>query len=100
MEAHYTEKFSLDVMAKALFIDKVYLSKTFREISGETPLCYFHRLRCEKAAALLEDTDLSIEIIGVKAGFATPSHFSRIFKEVFGLTPSEYREKYYASLTV
>ena len=39
-----------------------------------------------------------MEIIGSRVGFATPSHFARIFREVFGITPSAYRKQYYASL--
>jgi Transcriptional regulator containing an amidase domain and an AraC-type DNA-binding HTH domain len=45
MEEHSAEKFSLDEMAKALFVNGSYLLRTFRQHTGMTPLCYHHRNR-------------------------------------------------------
>ncbi len=91
MESHSRERFSLQEMADALFVNGSYLLRTFRRCMGITPLRYHHRVRCREAEELLTRTDLSISEIGETVGFATSSHFTHIFKKTVGCTPSEYR---------
>ena len=98
IEDHYTDKFSLDSIADALFINKIYLSKIFKKVTGSTLLSYHNEVRCRHAAELLCSTDLKIEIIGSMTGFATPSHFARIFRSVKGCSPKEFRNAYLSSL--
>lgn len=92
IEAHFTEKFSLERMAAALFINKIYLAKCFKRVTDYTLLQYHNLVRCEKAAELLRTTDLSIEIISGQVGYATASHFSRTFRTVYHCSPMEYRK--------
>lgn len=94
IEEHYAEKFSLDVLAGALFVNKIYLAKTFKEITGSTLLRFFNETRCRKACALLAKTDLNIEIIGNQVGYSTASHFAKQFRSCCGCTPSEYRKSH------
>ena len=94
IEAHSTEKFSLQELANALFVNGSYLLRTFKRHTGMTPLGYHHHIRCSKAKELLVLTDQSITEIGEAAGFVSSSHFSHIFKETTGFTPSEYRRLY------
>ena len=94
MEAHSEEKFSLEKMAKALYVNGSYLLRTFKRYTGMTPLNYHHRLRCAKAKALLAQTDLSVSQVGEAAGFVSSSHFSHIFRKTEGCTPSEYRKQH------
>ena len=91
MEAHSAEKFSLEEIAKALYVNGSYLLRTFKRHTGMTPLRYHHQLRCAKAKALLAQTDLSVSQVGEAAGFVSSSHFSHIFRKTEGCTPSEYR---------
>lgn len=93
IEAHYTGKFSLDRMAAALFINKIYLAKCFKRVTGTTLLQYHNLVRCEKAAELLRTTNLSIEIVSGQVGFAAASHFSRTFRGVYSCSPMEYRKR-------
>ena len=93
MEAHSEEKFSLEEMARALYVNGSYLLRTFKRHTGMTPLSYHHQLRCAKAKALLAQTDLSISQVGEAAGFVSSSHFSHIFRKTEGCTPSEYRRR-------
>jgi len=94
MDAHSGEKFSLDEMAKALFVNSSYLLRTFKKYTGMTPLSYHHRARCRKAKELLLQTDLSISRVGEAAGFVSSAHFSHVFRKVEGCTPSEYRARH------
>ncbi|MBR4501452.1 MAG: helix-turn-helix transcriptional regulator [Clostridia bacterium] len=91
MEAHSTERFSLNEMAGALYVNGSYLLRTFRRQTGMTPLHYHHQLRCAKAGEMLAHTEQSISEIGEAVGFVSSSHFSHIFKSTVGCTPSEYR---------
>ena len=89
--SHYTEKFSLQEMAGALFVNGSYLTRVFKRHTGTTPLNYHHLIRCKKAKELLASTDMSISEIGEAVGYVTPSHFSHIFRKMEGLTPGDYR---------
>ena len=91
MEAHSGEKFSLEEMANALYVNGSYLLRTFKRYTGMTPLSYHHQVRCAKAKALLAQTDLTVSQVGEAAGFVSSSHFSHIFRKTVGCTPSEYR---------
>ncbi len=91
IEAHSTERFSLQEMASALFVNGCYLLRTFKRRTGMTPLHYHHQVRCRKAKELLVQTDRSISEIGEAVGFVSSSHFSHIFRKTEGCTPSAYR---------
>lgn len=92
LQAHYTEKFSLQRLADALFVNKHYLARTFREITGTTPLHYHNQLRCECAEELLLHSDYPISVIAFKSGFTSASHFTRIFRYYKNCSPSEFRK--------
>lgn len=91
IETHSKEKFSLEKMAGALYVNGCYLMRTFKRHTGMTPLNYHHLVRCRKAKDLLLQTDMSISDIGETAGFVSSSHFSHIFRKTEGCTPTEYR---------
>ena len=93
LEAHSAEKFSLQEMAGALFVNGSYLLRTFKRRTGMTPLAYHHRIRCERAKELLARTDRSISEVGEAVGFVSSSHFSHIFRKTEGCTPGEYRAR-------
>ncbi|MBR4457459.1 MAG: helix-turn-helix transcriptional regulator [Clostridia bacterium] len=91
LEAHSAEKFSLQTMAGALFVNGSYLLRTFRHHTGMTLLHCHHLIRCEKAGELLTRTDQSVSEIGETVGYVSSSHFTHVFKIMMGCTPSEYR---------
>ena len=91
IEAHSAEKFSLQVLSDALFVNGSYLLRVFKARTGHTLLWYHNHVRCEKAKALLLDMDMSISEAGEEAGFVSSAHFSHVFKKMTGCTPTEYR---------
>lgn len=95
---HYTEKFSLDALAGALHIDKSYLLRTFKAITGSTLLEFHNRVRCEAARELLTRPELSISYIASAVGYVSASHFTQVFRKIVGKTPSDYRAAYLESL--
>ena len=95
---HYTEKFSLEAIARELHVDKSYLLRTFKQIKGTTLLFYHNQIRCEEACKLLTRPELSISYISSAVGFISPAHFSQIFRKHIGIPPSSYRTEYLKSL--
>ena len=91
IEAHSVEKFSLNGISKALFVNGSYLLRTFKRHTGMTLLCYHHLIRCEKAKEMLLQTNLSVSRIGESVGFISSSHFTHIFRKTENCTPTEYR---------
>ena len=94
LDKHYTEKVSLDALADQFFISKFYLTRVFKEQFGVSINTYVLNLRITKAKQMLRFTDKKLEDIGYQCGLGAPHYFSRIFKQVEGITPSEFREKW------
>ena len=88
---HSEQKFSLDEIAGALYVNGNYLSRVFKRETGQTLLYYHNAVRCEKAKQLLTDTDLSVSEVSEAVGFVSPAHFSHIFRKMTGTAPSSWR---------
>ena len=94
LDAHYTEKISLDTLAEQFFISKFYLTRVFKEQFGVSFNSYVLNLCITKAKQMLRFTAKKLEDIGYQCGLGAPHYFSRIFKQIEGITPSEFREKW------
>ena len=98
LSLHSAEKFSLQEIANALYINGSYLLRVYKAHTGRTLLWYHSHLRCEKAKELLTESDLSISEIGETVGFVSSAHFSHVFKKMTGMTPSAYRLSQFGGL--
>ncbi len=94
LDAHYTEKISLDQLSGLFFIDKYYLAKLFKEQFGLSVMQYLMQLRITTAKRLLRFSDLPIEKIGLECGIEDGNYFARAFKKVEGCSPTEYRRRW------
>ena len=92
IEANYTKNITLDDLSMAVNISSYYLSRIFKENTGENFIDYLTRLRIEHAKELLSTTQYSMKEIGVMSGYSDPNYFSKSFKKNVGVTPTEYRE--------
>ena len=92
IEENYTAKFSLEELAKKLFVSESYLLRTFREIYGLTPLRFHNEVRCERAKTLLQRNEMSVTEIAFFVGYTTPSHFTNVFRKLNGISPTQYRD--------
>lgn len=90
---HYMDGGSLSVLADKLFLSQSALSRYFKKMTGESFVKYVQKVRLQKAVEQLITTDLPITRIAVDNGFSTPSSLNKEFKEYYGTTPGEYREK-------
>ena len=91
VEEHYLEKFSLSALADALYINKNYLLRVFKAATGTTLLRYHNEVRCRHANDLLSKTGMSVTEIGNSVGYKTTSHFIKVYKQIEGCTPEEFR---------
>lgn len=92
VEAHSADKFALQAVADALFVNGSYLLRVFKANTGHTLLWYHNHIRCERAKELLCLRDRSISQVGEQVGFVSSAHFSHVFRKMTGLTPTEYRQ--------
>ena len=82
---------NVKALSEALFINGSYLLRLFKSRTGQTLLGYHNRVRCDRARALLRDTDMSISEVGEAVGFVSSAHFSHVFRKTTGMTPTECR---------
>lgn len=78
-------------IAQEHHISVPYLNRLFKQKTGETIASYLKRLRLKYAQQLLLDTNLSVESIARKAGFENTKYFYTLFRNEFGVSPSNYR---------
>lgn len=81
---------SVEEMAKNIGMSRGALYNKIVSLTGETPVEFIRSVKMDKAAALLENTDMKISQIGYAVGFTAPNYFAKVFKEKYNLSPSEY----------
>ncbi len=89
----YTEEISLINLSKNFNIDSSYLSKVFKQVSGDNLMLYISKKRVSKAKEYLRNSSLNITEISSLVGYSDYGYFSRVFKKIIGISPSSYREK-------
>ena len=85
---------NLEAMAEAMGMSMKPFFQKVREITGKTPAEVVRDLRLKHACILLQRTNINMSELANHVGFATGEHFINLFKERFGISPSEYRLKY------
>lgn len=92
IENNYTQNITLEDVSREVNISSYYLSRLFKEETGENFIDYLTNLRIEKAKELLSTTQYSMKEICSMSGYSDPNYFSKTFKKNVGVTPTEYRE--------
>lgn len=85
------KKITLDLLASELYISKQALISQFQKNFGTSPIYFVNRVKMNFAHSMLLYPEFSIERISKYCGFNSLSYFSKVFKDVFGETPSQYR---------
>jgi AraC family L-rhamnose operon transcriptional activator RhaR len=81
-------------LARRLSTSESSLYRQFRSQTGASPLAWLTQFRAEQAAKLLSSTDLPIGAIGQQVGWPDPNYFSRRFREIYSVSPSEHRLRF------
>ena len=85
---------NLEEMANAMGMSMKPFFQKVRDITGKTPAEVVRDLRLKHACILLQRTNINMSELANNIGFATAEHFMNLFKERFGISPSDYRQKY------
>lgn len=90
---HYQQKITLDKLALITNYNKSYLSNIFKKKTGITIFEYLRNVRLEHCLSDLKYKNNTIVEIALNNGFANIQIFNRIFKEIYKITPKQYRKK-------
>ncbi|KOO46341.1 response regulator [Priestia koreensis] len=93
IQEHYYTMISLETMADKFDLTPHYLSKIFKDSFQISYIDYLTKFRIEKAKELMRKTDQSVKEIAIDIGYTDPNYFSRVFKKVCKMSPSQYREQ-------
>lgn len=95
IHTHFSEAITVSMIAESANICVRESHRCFRQVLGTTPVLYLMRHRVNAAARLLIETDRSITDIASDCGFSTPSYFCKVFHDVMGQSPREFRRQTY-----
>lgn len=98
IEQNYGANLTLKVLAEASHGSPYHLHRTFKRVTGLTPVEYTQQVRINKAKQLLLQSELEISKIGASVGMANTSYFITLFKRLTGLTPAQYRKQQHPPL--
>lgn len=93
IEQNFQNDISVEDIAAVCGLNRSYFGKIFKDAVGKTPQEFLLNYRMIKAAELLRLTTLSVNDIGNAVGYTNPLHFSRAFKNIYGLSPRTWRNQ-------
>jgi AraC-like DNA-binding protein len=82
---------SVETMAEALAMSRVHLYKKLTSLTDLTPSEFIRQIRLQHAEQLLRKSQLTVAEVAYRVGFNNPRYFSKYFKEMYGMMPSEYK---------
>ncbi|MCL6613573.1 MAG: helix-turn-helix domain-containing protein, partial [Firmicutes bacterium] len=91
IEANLGKTISLSQVAREVYMSPSYLSRLFREQTGESFSEYVTRRKMEVARRLLDEGEKKIYEIAAAVGYTDPAYFGRVFRQIFNVTPTDYR---------
>lgn len=100
IEQNFQNNITVEDIAASCGLNRSYFGKIFHENMGKTPQEFLISYRMSKAAQLLKLTGLSIADIGNATGYPNQLHFSRAFKNVYGISPRQWRNENGGRLSV
>ncbi|NOU70720.1 response regulator [Paenibacillus sp. LMG 31458] len=94
IHAHFAEEIHLADIANELFITPNYLSRLFRQETGQSFSDYLTRIRINKACSLIVESNMKVYQIGDALGYPNSRYFSEWFQKNTGISPVEYRKRH------
>jgi len=91
IQKHYTNEITLNTLSHSLGFSSSYLTKVFIKLEGITPSKFIRDYRMGIAKQLLSEPGASVNSVSTAIGYSDPFHFSKSFKQTFGISPSEYK---------
>jgi AraC family transcriptional regulator len=97
VHAKMEDDLSLDEMAQAAGLSTAHFARMFRKSTGQTPHQFVLRQRIERAKAMLRAPDARVLDVAVACGFKTQQHFAQVFRDICGISPTQYRQDFIGS---
>ncbi|TIM70633.1 MAG: helix-turn-helix domain-containing protein, partial [Mesorhizobium sp.] len=91
MEQNIENTMSVSLLASALGISRRQLERLFFKEMNSSPALVYRRVRLERAKQLLRKADASLIEVALGAGFENASHFAKVFRRVYGQSPTAWR---------
>jgi two-component system response regulator YesN len=88
----YNQVITLENAAEKFHLNSSYLSRLFKQETGENFVVYLTKTRIDKARELIGNTNTSIQEIAIMVGFENSNYFSKLFKRYMGISPGEYKK--------
>jgi len=98
LNGHLGNEIDYSLLAREVHMDLASLCRFFKRASGRTMTTYVNEFRVAAATRLLQETDLSVLEVGLRAGFGNYSNFNRQFKKMKGVRPRTLRREFQATL--
>jgi len=92
VHAKMEDDLSLDEMAESVGLSTAHFARMFRKSTGETPHQFVLRQRLARAKGMLRAPDARVLDVAIACGFKTQQHFAQVFRDVWGASPTEYRQ--------
>lgn len=94
IESNYQEKYTIEQLAKSVYLSQRTFQRRFKEATHFTVASYIQKVRIEAAKRLLEAHQLTINEVMLDVGYNDPKAFRTNFKKETGLSPADYKNKY------
>ncbi len=94
VDAKMENDLSLGEMAQSVGLSTAHFARMFRKSTGETPHQFVLRQKIERAKAMLRAAEARVLDVAVACGFKTQQHFAQVFRDVCGVSPTEYRQDF------
>ncbi len=92
IQRHFQEPLTVERVAKAVHTSPSNLHRLFQEELGTSPMAYCNSFRLSHACWLLDRQIGSVQQIATQCGITDPFYFSKLFKKIYGISPSHYRK--------
>lgn len=94
MDREFDRELDVSALARTVGMSEAHFIRTFKDVFLETPHRYLQRRRVERAMYLLRETERSVTDVCFDVGFNSLGTFSRTFKEIVGISPTSFRQKW------
>ena len=94
VDAKMEDDLNLQELAQSVGLSTAHFARMFRKSTGETPHQFVLSQRIERAKAMLRAPDARVLDVAVACGFKTQQHFAQVFRDVCGVSPTEYRRDF------
>ncbi|MCR4901748.1 MAG: response regulator [Butyrivibrio sp.] len=91
IEENYNKELSVQIMAEHFSYSEVYFCRLFKQHFGESFISFLTDFRIKKAVDMLTNTGLSVKEIGKLVGYEDSNYFTKVFRRVMKVSPSEYK---------